>query len=115
MNPATTPRIVVWDIVVSVVVWMLTAVFIGLAAFLAFFSLVYVDDCGPLSCSAAPAFSCLFAAGMASVVVAIAGFVWGLVRMLTHRLSWGVTVGALALCVACWAVGFIAAAHSMGW
>ncbi|WP_022901140.1 hypothetical protein [Humibacter albus] len=108
------PPFAVWDIVVSVVVWMLTAAFIAVAAFFALVSLVYVDDCGPLSCSAAPAFSCLFAAGMASVVAAVTGFIWGLVRMLNRRLSWAITVGAFALCVACWAVGFVAAAHSMG-
>lgn len=106
---------IVWDIILSIVVWLITAAFIGISSFIAIFSLAFIDYCPPQSCSSEAAFSCLFAAGAASVVVAIAGFISGLVRMLRGATSWWLTVGAFVLCAACWGVGFITAARAAGW
>ncbi len=106
---------IVWDIVVSVVVWVLTVAVVCIAAFLAFFRLAFVDYCPPGSCDAGAAVAALFAAGAASVIVAVIGFAWGLVRMILRRTSWWITIGALVLCVACWAVGFVSASGSIGW
>ncbi|HVX09363.1 hypothetical protein [Humibacter sp.] len=113
--PEAKPPYLVWDIVVSVITWLVTGAFIGMASFIAVFGLAFLDYCPPQSCSAEAAVACLFAAGTASVVVALAGFVWGLVRMFHRQPSWWMTVGAFVLCVGCWAGGFVSAARAVGW
>ncbi|GAB3611163.1 MULTISPECIES: hypothetical protein [Humibacter] len=109
------PPYLVWDIIISVVVWLVTGAFISIASFAAIFGLAFLDYCPPQSCSSEAAVACLFAAGAASVVVALAGFVGGLVRMLRRASSWWITLGAFVLCVACWMVGFISAWRAIGW
>lgn len=109
------PPYIIWDIIVSVMIWLMTGAFIGVSAFIAIFSLAFIDYCPPQSCSSEAAFSCLFAAGVASVVVAIGGFVGGLIRILRRAPSWWVSVGAFVLCLICWAGGFISAARAVGW
>jgi hypothetical protein len=115
MSARDAPSYLLWDIILSVIIWLITGAFIGISAFISIVSLAFVDYCPPQSCSSEAAFSCLFAAGVASLVVAIAGLIGGLVRMFQGRTSWWMTVGAFVLCVACWLVGFVTAARAVGW
>ena len=113
--PEARPPYLLWDIILSVVVWLVTGIFIGIASFVAIFGLAFLDYCPAQTCSAQAAVACLIAAGAASVVVALAGCVGGVLRMLRPAPSWWITVGAFVLCVACWVVGFVSAGEAVGW
>ncbi|MGN6125964.1 MAG: hypothetical protein ACTHON_05325 [Humibacter sp.] len=114
-TPAANQPPIVWDIVLSIVVWVMTGALIGIATFVALFGLAFIDYCPPASCSANGALLSLMVAGVASVVVALAGLAGGLVLIVQHRISWWVTVGAFVLCLACWVAGFVGAAKAIGW
>lgn len=113
--PAEKPPFLAWDIIVSVVVWVVTVALIGMCAIAAIVGLALLDYCPAPSCSMTAAAACLLAAAAASVVVALAGLASGLIRIFRRATSWWLTVGALVLCIICWTVGFVSAAGSVGW
>jgi hypothetical protein len=113
--PAEKPPLIVWDIIVSIVMWVLSVGLIGVAAFVALFGLAFIDYCPPESCSAQGAFLSLMVAGVASIFLLLTGLTWGIVRIVERQTSWWVGLGALVLSLACWIIGFVGAAKSVGW
>jgi hypothetical protein len=87
------------DIAVSVVLMVLTALFLAAAAFFGLFSLAFLDSCPPESCSVEGAVTAvMFGVGVA-VAVGVVGLIMTVVQLVRRKRGWPFAVATLALCV----------------
>jgi hypothetical protein len=98
-----------WDIALSVV-FLLLAIVVGLVgAFLAFFSLIFLD--AGLDAATNAQFAAMFAAG----VIVIVGLIATVVRLRARRRGWWIAVLTLALTGIALGAGWLGYFTAVGW
>ncbi len=116
-GPARTPRrpVIVWDVVLTIVLWLVNAAVLGVAAFATIFLLAFIDYCPPQSCSVEGAFGGAGIGALLAILVSLIGLVVGIILMVRRRIAWWVATVALVLSAACWGLGIVLAAGAVGY
>jgi len=87
------------DIAVSIVLLVLTALFLVAAAFFGLFSLAFLDSCPPQSCSVEGAVTAVMFGVGAAVAVGVVGLIITVVQLVRRRRGWPFAALTLVLCV----------------
>jgi hypothetical protein len=109
------PPVIVWDVVVTILIWCINATIFGVAAFVSIFFLSFIDYCPPESCSVEGAFGGVGLGALLAVVVAFAGLVIGIIRMVRRRVAWWIATVALVLSCACCGLGLVLGMSAVGY
>jgi hypothetical protein len=86
------------DIAVSIVVLVLTGLFLAAAGFVGLFSLAFLDSCPPESCSVEGAVTAVMFGLGAALAVGLVGLIVTVVRLVGRKRGWPFAVATLALC-----------------
>ncbi|MCV7176211.1 hypothetical protein [Mycolicibacterium sphagni] len=109
--PAKPPRSAA-DLTISIILLALTVVVGAGGAFLGLFSLAFLDNCPPATCSVEGAVTAVMTGVGVAALVALIGIIVTIVVLVAHKKAWPYAVGTLALTLAALffgAVGFSAA------
>ncbi|MUL77242.1 hypothetical protein [Mycolicibacterium sp. CBMA 226] len=110
--PPARPPISGGDLAASISALVLTYVGGGVAAFFAVFAMAFTDYCPPATCHIDAGINAMAAGFIAAIVVALAGTVVTVIRLVKRRPAWPFAVGTLGLCAVLCALaigGYIAA------
>ncbi|KAA0022095.1 hypothetical protein FOY51_16605 [Antrihabitans cavernicola] len=105
---------IVWDVTLSCILLGVTVLIGGCAAIMGMFSLMFLDDCPPETCSAGGAFSAVSIALVIAGVVGAVGLIVAIVRMNKRRVSWPISLGTLVACSVIIVVGGYGWASAVG-
>lgn len=104
--PAAPPRSTA-DVVISIVVMVLTALFGAGAALMGLFLLAFLDHCPPQTCSVDGAVTAVGTAVVAAAAIALVGFAITVVQLVRRKPAWPFALGTFVLCAVAFALGGI--------
>jgi hypothetical protein len=87
------------DIAISIVVLILTGLFLVASAFFGFFFLAFLDSCPPETCSVEGAVTAVMAGVGTAVAIGVIGLVMTVVQLVRRKRAWPFAVATLGLCV----------------
>lgn len=102
------------DIAVSVVVLVLTALFLAASAFIGLFSLAFLDSCPPESCSVEGAVTAVMLGVGVAVAVGVVGLIITVVQLVRRKRGWPFAVATLGLCVVAVVLGGVGYVIAVG-
>jgi len=102
------PRTNSADLTVSILLIVLTVLTVGAGSLMGVFSLAFLDNCPPQTCSVDGAVSASMTTVAIAALVGLAGIVTTIVRLATRKRAWPFGVGTLAACIAVFVVGAMA-------
>jgi hypothetical protein len=114
--PPPKPPVSGADVAVSVVVLVVTALLGAVASFLGLFSLAFLDNCPPETCSVEGAVSAVMSGLGLALVLGVVGLIATVVQLVRRRRGWPVAIATLALCaiaVFLGGVGYVIAVGGM--
>lgn len=100
------------DIAVSVVLLVLTALFLAASAFFGLFSLAFLDSCPPESCSVEGAVTAVMFGVGAALAIGVLGLIITVVQLVRRKRGWpfaGATLVLCAVAVVLGGVGYVIA------
>lgn len=113
-QPPRQPPMIVWDVTISVILLGFTLLVGGCAAFIGLFSLAFLDDCRPETCSAGDAFAAVAIALIVAGIVGCVGLVFAVLRMSKRQVSWPISLATTVACSAILAAGAFGWANAVG-
>ena len=102
------PRTNSADLTVSILLIVLTVLTVGAGSLMGVFSLAFLDNCPPQTCSVDGAVSASMTTVAIAALVGLAGIVTTIVRLATRKRAWPFAIGTLAACIAVFVVGAMA-------
>ena len=100
------------DIAISIVLLVLTALFLAVSAFIGLFSLAFLDSCPQASCSVEGAVTAVMFGVGAALAVGLVGLIITVVRLVQRKRGWpfaGATLALCAIAVVLGGVGYVIA------
>jgi hypothetical protein len=108
------PPIATADLSICVGVIALTVVFGVIAAGMGLFSLAFLDNCPPQSCSAQGAATAVGTALLAAFAVGVVGLALTVIRLYRRRPGWPFAVATFVLCALAVVLGGVGYATAVG-
>jgi hypothetical protein len=102
------PRTNSADLTVSILLIVLTVLTVGAGSLMGVFSLAFLDNCPPQTCSVDGAVSASMTTVAIAALVGLAGIVTTIVRLATRKRAWPFAIGTLGACIAVFLVGALA-------
>ncbi|WP_043986129.1 hypothetical protein [Mycolicibacterium llatzerense] len=96
--PPAKPPISSGDLAASISALVLTYVGGGVAAFFAVFAMAFTDYCPPATCHIDAGINAIAAGFIAAALVALAGTVFTVIRLVKRLRAWPFAVGTMGLC-----------------
>lgn len=96
------------DVTVSVITMVLTVLLVCGGAFMGLMSLAFLDHCPPATCSVDGAVTASMTTVVIAGLVAVAGIVATIVRLVLRKKAWPLAIGTMALCLAVFFLGAMA-------
>lgn len=90
---------IVWDVVVSAVGLVLTALVVAAGVLAGVFSLAFLGPCPPATCNGGAAFAAVTVSLLLAAAAGIGGLVGVVARVVRRRHAWPFALGALVLAV----------------
>jgi len=87
------------DIAISIVVLILTGLFLAASAFFGFFFLAFLDSCPPETCSVEGAVTAVMSGVGTAVALGLIGLIMTVVQLVRRKRGWPFAVATLVLCV----------------
>lgn len=112
--PPPKPPVSGGDVAVSVVVLILTVLLGAVAAFFGLFSLAFLDNCPPATCSVEGAVTAVMAGLGAAAVIGVGGLVATIVQLVRRKRGWPIAVATLVLCAIAVFVGGVGYVVAVG-
>jgi hypothetical protein len=106
--PPPPPRSSGADITVSVLLIVGTVLTVGAGSMMGVFSLVFLDDCPPATCSVDGAVTASTTTVAIAALVGLAGIIITIVRLARRKSAWPFAVGTIAACIGVFLVGALA-------
>lgn len=111
---APKPPIATTDLVVSIGGIVVTVMFGVAAAGMGVFSLAFLDNCPPESCSAEGAATAVWTALLAAFAIGVLGVVVTVVALYRRKPGWPFAVATFGLCVLAVVLGAVGYATAVG-
>ena len=108
------PPIATTDLTLSIGALVLTAGFGAVAAATGLFSLAFLDNCPPETCSADGAATAVWTALLAALAIGAVGLVVTVVQLYRRKPGWPFAVGTFVLCVLAVVLGGVGYAVAVG-
>jgi hypothetical protein len=112
--PAPKPPIATTDLVLSIGGIVMTVVLGAVAGSMGLFSLAFLDDCPPPSCSADGAVTAVWTALLAAFAVGVLGVVVTVVQLYRRKPGWPFAVATFVLCALAVVLGAVGYATAVG-
>jgi hypothetical protein len=112
--PAPKRPIATTDLAVSIGGFAMTAVLGVLAASMAVFSLAFLDNCPPESCSANGAATAVWTALLAAFAIGVVGVAVTVVQLYRRKPGWPFAVATFVLCALAVVLGAVGYAMAVG-
>ena len=112
--PAPKRPIATTDLVVSIGGIVMTVVLGVVAASMGVFSLAFLDNCPPESCSATGAANSVWTALLAAFAIGVIGVVVTVVQLFRRKPGWPFAVATFVLCTLAVVLGAVGYATSVG-
>jgi hypothetical protein len=112
--PAPKRPIATTDLAVSIGGFVMTAVLGVLAASMGVFSLAFLDNCPPESCSADGAATAVWTALLAAFAIGVVGVVVTVVQLYRRKPGWPFAVATFVLCALAVVLGAVGYAMAVG-
>lgn len=87
---------------------VMTVLMVGGGAVMGVFSLAFLDHCPPETCSVDGAVTASMTTVAVAGLIAVAGIITTIVRLMTRKTAWPFAVGTLAICLAVFFLGAMA-------
>ena len=104
-----------WDIALSVFLLVLAATVGIVGGILAFFSIAFIDNCPPETCSADGAVSAQFTAALVVILAFVVGLIATIVALASRRRGWWVALLTVVIILIIWVLGFVGYFAAVGW
>jgi hypothetical protein len=102
------PRTNSTDLTVSILLIIVTVLAVGAGSLMGVFSLAFLDNCPPETCSTDAAVNASMTTVAIAALVGVAGIVTTIVRLATRKRAWPFAIGTLAVCIAVFVGGAVA-------
>ena len=96
-----------WDIALSIVLLVLAGSAFGVGAFVAVFSLAFLDYCPPETCSSDGAAAAQIGGGFVIALLALVGTVATIILLALRRRGWWVALLTLVVTILGWVGAFV--------
>jgi hypothetical protein len=93
-----TVRRVLWDVVLTVILLVATAVILFVSAFFDLFAVAFTDYC-PEPCHAGAGVAVVFTVWICSGVIALVGTIFSIVCLVRRRRAWWVALATMVLVI----------------
>jgi hypothetical protein len=96
------------DLTASIITMVFTVLLVGAGAMMGLFSLAFLDHCPPETCSVDGAVTASTSTVVIAGLIAVAGIITTIVRLVQRKAAWPFAIGTLVLCLAVFFLGAMA-------
>lgn len=107
-------KVILWDLILSVVFWVLTLLFVLGSALIDFVALAFLDACPPQGCAVGVAIGAHLISFILTLGLTVFSAVFIVRRLRDRQRAWTIALLMLVVIVLVWALGFSIASFAVG-
>jgi uncharacterized membrane protein YhaH (DUF805 family) len=107
-------KVILWDLVLSVLFWVLTLIFVLGSALTDFVALAFLDACPPQGCAVGVAIGAHLISWFITLGLTVFSAVFIVRRLRSRQRAWTIALLMLVVVVLVWALGFAIATVAVG-